>query len=224
MSSVKHRIRVVGAVAALAALALAVSCTGFFVNPTLTGVSVGPQGLSLNVAQTQQMTATGTYNDGSQKTLTTGVVWSTSDASTASVASSGIVTGVAVGSATITASSGGCSACTGSTSVSVVLTGVTSITVTPGSASAVISTTPAYFLATAFPGSIDITQGATWTIYDSTNTNQTAEFSLVYVPGTGTNQGESILPSSTAPAGTYSVVASYPGTTVTGRATLTVSP
>ena len=42
MSSKQQRIRLVGAFAALATLALAVSCKGFFVNPTLTGVSVGP--------------------------------------------------------------------------------------------------------------------------------------------------------------------------------------
>ena len=59
MSSKKQRIRLVGAFATLATLALAVGCTGFFVNPTLTGVSVGPQGLTLSVNQTFQMTATG---------------------------------------------------------------------------------------------------------------------------------------------------------------------
>lgn len=78
MSSTKQKLRVAGAVAALAFLALAAGCTGFFVNPTLTGVSVGPSGLTLNVNQTWQMTATGTYDDGSQKTLTSGVVWSSS--------------------------------------------------------------------------------------------------------------------------------------------------
>jgi hypothetical protein len=223
MSSTKSKLRLIGAFGAMATLGLALSCTGFFVNPTLTGVSVGPQGLTLNVAQTFQMAATGTYNDGSQKTLTSGVVWSSSDGNTVSVGqTSGMVTGVTTGSATITASSGGCSACTGSTSVSVVLTGVTSIQVSPSSASATINTTPAFFLATAFPGSIDITQAATWTVQDSSHVDQTAKFSLIYVPGTGTDQGESILPT-TATAGTYTVVATYPGTTQTGSATLTVN-
>ena len=69
MSSTKQRIRLMGAFAALATLALAISCRGFFVNPTLTGVSVGPQSLTLNLNQTFQMTATGTYDDGSQKNL-----------------------------------------------------------------------------------------------------------------------------------------------------------
>lgn len=223
MASTKSKLRLMGVVAAMATLALALSCTGFFVNPTLTGVSVGPQGLTLNVAQTFQMTATGTFSDSTQKTLTSGVVWSSSNGNSVSVGqTSGIVTGVATGSATITASSGGCSACTGSTSVSVVLTGVTSIQVSPSSASATINTTPAFFLATAFPGSIDITQGATWTVRNSSNVDQTSNFSLSYVAGTGANQGESILPT-TATAGTYTVVASYPGTSQTGTATLNVN-
>ena len=38
MSSKQQRIRLVGAFAALATLALAVSCKGFFVNPTLTSI------------------------------------------------------------------------------------------------------------------------------------------------------------------------------------------
>jgi trimeric autotransporter adhesin len=219
----KQKLRLMGALAALATLALAISCRGFFVNPTLTGVSVGPQGLTINVNQTWQMGATGTYSDGSQKALTSGVAWSSSDANTVSVGqASGIVTGLLTGSATITASAGSCSACSGSTSVSVVLTGVTSITVSPSSNTATINTTPAYFLATAFPGSIDITQGATWNVFDSTNTNVTADFSLTYVPGTGANQGESFLPT-TAPAGKYTVVATYPGTNQTGTATLNVN-
>jgi len=223
MSSMKSKLRLVCAFAALATLALAVSCRGFFVNPTLTGVSVGPQGLTLNVNETWQMTATGTYTDGLQKTLNHGVVWSSSDGNTVSVGqTSGMVTGVQTGSATITASSGGCSACTGSTSVSVVLTGVTSITVSPSSNTATINTTAAFFTATAYPGGIDITQNATWKVYDSTNTDQTSEFSLTYVPGTGTGEGESFLPTS-APSGTYTVVASYPGTTQTGKATLNVN-
>ena len=143
MSSKQQRIRLVGAFAALATLALAVSCKGFFVNPTLTGVSVGPQSLTLSVNQTFQMTATGTYDDGTQKNLTSGVAWSSSDPTTVSVGqSSGQVAGLVTGSATITASSGGCAACTGSTTVTVVLTNVTSIVVSPSSNNATVNRRP----------------------------------------------------------------------------------
>jgi Bacterial Ig-like domain (group 2) len=220
MSSTKQKLRLAFTFAMLVTLALTISCTGFFVNPTLTAVSVGPSGLNLTVNQTFQMTATGTFSDGTQNTLTSGVVWSSDAASIVSVGSnSGLVDGLQIGSANITASSGGCSSCSGSTSVTVVLNNVTSITVNPGSATAKINSTAAAFTATAQPGSVDITQNATWKVFDSTNTDQTANFSISFVAG----QGESFLPGTNAVAGTYSVVASYSSTTITGKATLNVT-
>jgi hypothetical protein len=220
MSSTKHTLRLAGAFAALATLALAVSCTGFFVNPTLTAVSVGPTGLDLNISQTFQMVATGTYSDGTQRTLTSGVVWSSDTPDTVSVGqTSGMVDGLQIGSANITASSGGCSSCSGSTSVTVVLNDVTSITVSPSSQSVSISGSAVCFTATADPGSVDITANAIWNVFDSTNTNQTANFSISYVSGCG----ESFLPSSTVTPGTFSVQAGYAGTTIIGKATLDVT-
>jgi hypothetical protein len=221
MSSTKSKLRLVGALAALATLALAVSCRGFFVNPTLTGVSVGPQSLTLNVNETWQMSATGTYSDGSQKALTSGVTWSSATQSSVTVGqTSGIVTAVAVGSSDITASSGSCSACSGSTTVTVVLTGVTSITVSPSNQSATVNGNPAYFTASAQPGSIDITNsGAVWTVQDPSGTDQTANFSISYVTGSG----EGFVPLTTATEPSYTVIATYPGTTAVGKATLNVT-
>jgi hypothetical protein len=220
MSSSTSKLRLIGAFAALATLALAISCTGFFVNPTLTGVSVGPQSLTLNVNQTFQMSATGTYSDGSQKALTSGVVWASSDASTVSVGqTSGIVTAVQTGSGTITASSGSCSACSGSTTVTVALTGVTAIIISPSNASATINGNPALFTAVAQPANVTITgSGAVWSVQDPSGTDVTTEFSLSF---DGTN--EDITPLSSATLPTYTVVASYPGTTAVGKATLNVN-
>lgn len=217
MSSKRSTLRLIGAFSVLATLALAVSCKGFFVNPTLTGVSVGPQGLTITVNQTWQMSATGTYNDGSQKTLSSGVTWSSSDSTTVSVGqTSGIVTGLQVGQAQITAAAGSCSACSGSTQVTVVLTGVTSVVVTPSSNTVSVGST-AYFTAKA-NGTIDITNaGATWTVVDSTGTDQTSNFSISFVSGSGMG----FSPSSSVAAGKYTVQATYNG--VVGKATLTVS-
>jgi hypothetical protein len=217
MSSTKQKLRMTCALAALATLA--VSCRGFFVNPTLTGVSVGPSGLNLTVNQTFQMTATGTYNDGSQKTLTSGVVWSSSTPTVVSVGqTSGMVTGLQSGTSTITASSGGCSACTGTATVSVVISNISSITVTPSSQSVTAGGSTVFFKATASPGG-DITQGATWNIVDSTGTNQNASFSIAFVSGSG----EGFLPSSSAAKGTYTINVTYPSTTIVGTATLIVN-
>lgn len=212
--------RLIGALAILFAVAMLASCKGFFVNPTLTAVSVGPQNLQLNFSQTWQMSATGTYSDGTQKTLTSGVTWSTSDSTTIAVGqSSGLVTaGTNAGSATISASAGSCSGCSGSTTVTVVLQGVTSITVTGGGQTIHTSTgVPTYFTALA-NGSIDITNGgAVWTVVDSSGTDQTAQFSLSFLQGSG----EGIAALSTTPVGNYTVKATY--NNVVGTATLTVA-
>jgi len=213
------KLKLIGAFAALLLLALAASCRGFFVNPTITAVSVGPQNLQLNFNQQWQMSATGTYSDGNQKTLTSGVTWSTSDSSIVAVGqTSGQVTaGTTPGSATISASAGSCSGCSGSTTVTVVLQGVTSVTVNGGGQTVHTSTgDPTYFTALA-NGSIDITNTATWTVVDAGGTNQTSNFSLSFLQGSG----EGIAALSTTATGPYTVKATYNG--VVGTATLTVA-
>ena len=68
MSSTKSQIRAIGAVAALAMLAFSISCKGFFVNPTLSSIAVGPGSASIQTGSTNntvQMFAVGTFNDGS---------------------------------------------------------------------------------------------------------------------------------------------------------------
>jgi trimeric autotransporter adhesin len=107
-------------------------CDGFFVDPTLTGIVVAPPTPSILENTTLQMTAAGTYDDGSTKTITGSAQWSTSDTSIVKISSSGVVTGLAPGTASISASSGTVS---GSTTVVVTIAGLASIKVTPTSAS-----------------------------------------------------------------------------------------
>lgn len=218
------KFQLIGTLVALLTLALAASCRGFFVNPTITAVSVGPQNLSLTVNQQWQMTATGTYSDGTQKQLNSGVTWTTSDAGTVSVGqTTGQVTGLQVGSATISASAGSCSACSGSTTVTVAIQGVTSITVTPNNQSVTRNGTPVFFHALA-NGSTDITNpsdGTTWTVADSTGADQTSNFTLTFVAGSGAGTGEGFVPSSSLTAGTYTVKATY--NSIVGTATLNVN-
>jgi uncharacterized protein YjdB len=64
----------------------------------VTGVSVSPTSASLNVAATQQLTATVLPSNATNKNVS----WSTSNASVATVNATGLVTAVAVGAATIT--------------------------------------------------------------------------------------------------------------------------
>lgn len=137
MSSSKNKLRLAGAFAALATLALAVSCTGFFQNPTLTTITIDPPTPTVNQGATQQLTATGTFQDGTTSTLTGGstcsgniVCWSSSDTTTATISTGGLVTGIQAGSATITAASG---AIVGTATVTVDLTNVTNFQICEGS-------------------------------------------------------------------------------------------
>ncbi|HVN17363.1 MAG TPA: Ig-like domain-containing protein [Dongiaceae bacterium] len=221
MFSIGPKSRLVGAFLVLCTFALAASCNGFFVDPTLTGVSVGPQA-TLNINQSIQMSATGTYSDGTQKTLSGGVTWSSSDSGAVSITTGGLATGLTIGSATITGSAGSCSGCTGTTTVTVALQGVNSITVTPGNQTVQGGGAAVFFHASA-NGSTDITNpadGTTWTVWDSTETtDQTSNFTLTFVPGTGTGTGEGFLPNG-ATNGTYKIHATY--NSIVGKATLNV--
>jgi uncharacterized protein YjdB len=213
-----QNLRLFGAIAVLITLAfVAASCDGFFVDPTLTSVSVGPQNLQLNVTEQWTMSATGTYSDGTQKTLNSGVVWNSSDPNTVAVEkTSGKVTGQQVGTATITASSGSCSACSGSTTVTVVLTGVNSVIINPSSQAVQVGGSPVFFTATASGTDITNSGATTWTVVDATNQDQTSNFTISFQSGSG----EGFLPNSSVTPGTYTVKATYSG--VTGTATLTV--
>jgi hypothetical protein len=81
---------------------------------TLVGLTVSPSSFSLAQGGTRQLTATGTYSDGSTQDLTSTVTWSSTAGGVASVSnasgSQGLVSGLSPGSATVTATSGTTSA------------------------------------------------------------------------------------------------------------------
>jgi len=223
MSSVKYKLRVVGAFAALAMLALAVSCTGFFVNPILSTITIDPPTPSVSQGATQQMTATGTYQDGSTSTLTGGtscsgniVCWSSSDTTIATISTGGELTGIAQGTTTITAASG---AITGTTTATVVLSNVTNFQVCEGTFGATTScssgSTPliwnvpsstsgstATFIAQGSSGgeTVDLTASSTWTVPSTA--------AGISCTNDGTSP-ETCEDDGTATAGTYAVVVTY---------------
>jgi uncharacterized protein YjdB len=67
-------------------------------NVAVTGVTLSPTSASINVGATQQLAATVAPANATNKTVT----WSTSNGSVASVSSTGLVTGIAAGTAMIT--------------------------------------------------------------------------------------------------------------------------
>lgn len=134
----KSKLRLAGAFAALGALALAVSCTGFFQNPTVSTITIDPPTPSVDVNTNLQLIAAATYNDGSTGNLSGGtscsgntVCWTSSDTTVATISTGGLLSGVTTGSTTITASSG---TVIGTTTASVVET-VSSMTISPTSTS-----------------------------------------------------------------------------------------
>lgn len=94
-------------------------------------VAVGPANASIVQGATVQLTATPKDNGGAALAGRT-VTWTSSDASVASVSATGLVTGLAPGSATITA---GAEGKTGTAAIVVTPAPVASISVTPSSAS-----------------------------------------------------------------------------------------
>ncbi len=74
--------------------------------PALVSIDVTPDAPSVATSATQQMTATGTYDDASTADITSIVTWSSGSTGVATVSSSGLVTGVSAGTATITATRG----------------------------------------------------------------------------------------------------------------------
>jgi uncharacterized protein YjdB len=73
---------------------------------TLSTIAVTPATAFVAIGGTQQYIATATYSDGSSAIITSSVVWTSADNTIASVANTGVATGVAVGSANIIATSG----------------------------------------------------------------------------------------------------------------------
>jgi trimeric autotransporter adhesin len=213
MSSAKHQLRWMSAIAVLLVLALGVACTGFFQNPTLTSIAVGPASPTIESGTTDntiQMTVTGTNNDGST-TNNPSVAWTSSPNSVATISSSGLVTSVSVGTATVTATSNQNSSITGTATVTVTVGCVTSIKLSQTSGS--VSTNEPSLSITAQAetcnGPFDVTQVATW---NSSNTNlaTVSAGNIEIVPGITTG-------------GTVAVTASI-GAIVSDTATITVSP
>jgi hypothetical protein len=176
MSCTKQKLRLAGAFAALAALALAVSCTGFFVNPTLTSLAIGPANLSLAPSATQQMQATGTFSDGSTSDVTGKCTWSSSDSSVATFNSSVIGQLIAApladipnppGTTTISASDGSVTSSTITVTVCPVIETLV-VTIDGGNSETVTSGATVTFdvLATfnGVTGSQDVTDEVTWNI------------------------------------------------------------
>ncbi len=215
MSSARLKLCLASALCGLAIVVFEVGCTGFFQNPTLSSMVVGPASptiLTGTTNNTVQMTVFGTNNDGSTSNNVP-VAWSISDETVATINSTGLVTSVSLGTATVTATANANPSITGTQTVTVSQC-VTSITLKPTSGSVSNGTNLTVQLtATATPcnnsAPVDVTSVATWT---SSNTSL-ATVSAGLVSGVaGLTTG-----------GTVTVTASI-GSVISNTASITVSP
>jgi hypothetical protein len=212
MLSSKKKLQLVAAFATLFLFAVVVGCNGFFVDPVLTSIAVGPTA-TINQGATVQESAVGTYNDGSTKTLSSGVQWSSSDSTAATVSNAGLVTGTAPGSATITAAY---QTTSGTSSITVSLGNVTALKITPQSGTVAVNAVSLPFFAYATVAGdstpVDVSPTATWTTSSSTVT--------INVP---TTTGVGVTFTDTV-SETVTITATYVSTTtLNATATLTVN-
>lgn len=140
------------------------STTGSTKTKSLTSISLTPLNTSIAVSATEQLTATGSYSDGSTANLSSSVNWASSNPAVASVSETGIVTGIAAGSAAVTASTSGV---TGSTEVTVTAAAmtITSIAVSPATASIGTSASQQFTATATYSNGTSgaLTSGVTWT-------------------------------------------------------------
>jgi hypothetical protein len=217
MKSTKHKLRLAGALAVLATLALAVSCQGFFPKATLASLAVGPPTPTIDTGitnNTVQMFAVGTFTGGGSGSVD--VSWTiSSDTDSATITPGGLVTAAKSGSATVTATANQNPAILGTQTVTINLGDITGLTLdsaTGYTISAPNNTTPATaFAQSTSSGQVDVSATATWSTADST---------IATVQG-GTAP---VLITGVAPGGT-TVTAQYvsAGVTYTATAHVTVN-
>ena len=132
--------------------------------PVLTSIAILPAGAPalmppMPIGATVSLVAVPTYSDGSTSPALSGLTWSTSDKSVATVAN-GVVTAAGPGTATVTVSSGLMS---GTLEINVTAASLTSLTIVPASASvAVGETLQLSAIATYTSGAQNITANVGW--------------------------------------------------------------
>jgi hypothetical protein len=223
MSSPKYKLRLAGAFAALVTLALAVSCKGFFTNPTFTTLSVNPSAPSVEVGSTVTLQAYGVDSTGNGNYLTSGVSWSSGTPTVAQITGScangtscGAVAiqGVSAGTSVITA---GTEAVTATATLTVLLGSVTDFQVCEGSFGATtscsIGSTPLTWTTSTGEQETFIAQGTSdGTLYDLTVasiwTPSSAASSVISCTNDGTSPETCEVTGATAGT-TYPVTITY---------------
>ncbi len=192
---------------------------------TVDSIAVSPSSVSVATGATAQLTALGTVGHGSHPASSTNVTatatWSSSATSVATVNSTGVVTGLGAGTATITASMNGFGGLITSNAISVTVTGgggggtsstLASLSIIPIAQSISSPNQTSQFIAigtTSSGATEDVTAQAVW----SSSSTQIAKISSTGL-ATGLSQGTTTI---------TAIVSNSGGTVVTATATFTVT-
>ena len=130
--------------------------------PALIGISVSPTPSSLALGESEPLTATGKFSDGTTQDLTRSATWSSSATGIATVGPTGSVVAAGLGTATITATSGSVN---GNASVTVGKAALLGITVSPNPSSVPVGESEQLAATGRFSdgSTLDLTQSVTWT-------------------------------------------------------------
>lgn len=180
-------------------------------SPVLQSITVSPTSASIAVGATQQFTATGHYSNGSTQTLASGVTWSSSAITYATIGATGLATGVAAGSTSITATSGGVVS-TPSAALAVTAAApptLQSITVSPTSASISVGATQQFTATGHYSNSTTqtLSSGVTWNSSSTTYATISATGLATGVAGGSTSITASSSGVVSAPAAALAVTA-----------------
>jgi len=177
MSSSGRKLRVLASCAVLLLAALAVGCHGFFVDPVLTSMAVNTLSSTnlVNVGDTVQLQATGTFDDNSHKNLTGTATWSVTSGSDLVSVTAGLVKALKVtpsgSSPTVQAAAQSSNGTVVSGTLSITVGQTTSLTLTSNPASPISLQSVGNGTTVTFTASLNGTDKTTSTTFTSSNSN-----------------------------------------------------
>jgi 6-phosphogluconolactonase len=177
---------------------------------TLSSIAITPASPSIVLGTTTQLTATGSYSDGTKKDISSQVTWGSATSTVATVSTTGLATSVAVGTSAITAMLSGV---TGNDTLTVTAATVVSIAITPAKPTIAPGSKPLQFTATGTytdKTTKDLTMSVQWT---STN-------SAVAAIGPTTGLASAVGVGTTIIGGTYTGGPAITAVTLTVNATV----
>ncbi len=130
-------------------------------SPKLTRITIAPSNPTLTKGLSQQLTATGIFDDGSQHSLGTAVTWQSNQSTVAMIDTQGKVTGVGPGVTQVSAIDQGIQ---GATSVTVAAPSLLSLTIAPNQSSLPVGESEQLTATGTFSDGTtqDLTQSVTW--------------------------------------------------------------